>query len=35
MFDMSADATGWILTALLAAAFLALVGATAARWLRR
>ena len=35
MFDMSAAATGWILTALLAGAFLAVVAATAARWLRR
>jgi hypothetical protein len=35
MFDVSADTTGWVLTALLAAAFLVVVAGMAARWLRR
>jgi hypothetical protein len=35
MFDISADATGWAITAILAAVFLAIVIATAAHWLRR
>jgi len=32
MFDLSADATGWLLTILLVAALLALVAGMAARW---
>jgi len=34
MFDMSADETGWMIAAIVAAIFLGLVVATAARWLR-
>ena len=35
MFDMSADETGWLITAVLAAVFLGVVAGMAMHWLRR
>jgi hypothetical protein len=35
MLDMSADDLGWVLTALFAAALLAVVAGIAVRWLHR
>jgi hypothetical protein len=34
MFDMSADETGWLITAVLAAVFLEIVAGMAMHWLR-
>jgi len=35
MFDMSADATGWVISVVIALVFLGIVATTASTWLRR